>query len=55
MYSSNIQVADLNALNAVLAVIKWKKFFGVYQDVGKEFNTTYSINDGKLFNDDIIA
>ena len=25
IYASNIQVADLNALNAVLAVVKWKK------------------------------
>lgn len=28
VYWSNIQVADLNALNAVLAVIKWKKLIG---------------------------
>jgi len=26
-YSRNIQIADLNALNAALAVIKWKKLF----------------------------
>lgn len=31
-YSSNIQIADLNALNAALAVIKWKKYRGFYQD-----------------------
>ena len=54
-YSTNIQIAELNALNATLAVIKWKKLFGFYQDLGNEFNTTYSINDGKLFNDDYIA
>jgi hypothetical protein len=29
-YSSNIQVADLNALNAILAVIQWKKYLGFY-------------------------
>jgi hypothetical protein len=28
LYSSNIQVADLNALNAVLSVVKWKKIRG---------------------------
>ena len=28
IYASNIQVADLNALNAALAVIKWKKLKG---------------------------
>ena len=54
-YSTNIQIADLNALNATLAVMKWKKLFGFYQDLNKEFNTTYSINDGKLFNEDYIT
>lgn len=54
-YSTNIQIADLNALNATLAVMKWKKLFGFYQDINKEFNTTYSINDGTLFNEDYIT
>jgi hypothetical protein len=31
-YNRNIQVADLSALNAALAVIRWKKLFGFYQD-----------------------
>jgi len=51
-YSTNIQIADLNALNATLAVIQWKKLNGFYQDVTKAFNTVYSINDGELFNDE---
>lgn len=50
-YSTNIQIADINALNATLAVMRWKKLFNFYQDLSQEFNTTYSINDGKLFND----
>ncbi len=29
-YGTNIQVADLNALNAVLAVIRWKRHLGYY-------------------------
>jgi hypothetical protein len=29
-YGSNIQVADLNALNAILAVIRWKRHLGFY-------------------------
>lgn len=29
-YSSNIQVADLNALNALTAVIAWKRYLGYY-------------------------
>ena len=32
-YDHNIQIADLNALNAALAVIKWKKLFGFYRDL----------------------
>lgn len=51
-YATNIQIADLNSLNAVLAVIKWKKQSGFYQDLKKEHNTTYSINVSQLTNDD---
>jgi hypothetical protein len=29
-YASNIQIADLNALNAMLAVIEWKRWLGFY-------------------------
>ena len=29
-YHQNIQIAELNALNAALAVIKWKKLMGFY-------------------------
>ena len=32
LYNENIQIAELNSLNACLAVIKWKKFLGFYQD-----------------------
>ena len=31
-YATNIQIADLNALNASIAVILWKKHYGVYRD-----------------------
>ena len=33
-YSQNIQIADLNALNAALAVLKWKKLMGFYLGSG---------------------
>lgn len=29
-YMENIQVADLNALNAAMAVLWWKKWAGIY-------------------------
>lgn len=44
-YSTNIQIAELNALNAAQAVIKWKKIIGFYQDLVREHHTVYSIND----------
>ena len=54
-YNSNIQIADLNALNAALAVIKWKKMYNFYQDLNNDFNSTYSVNDGILINEDNIT
>ena len=51
-YSTNIQIADLNCLNAVLAVVKWKKVSGFYQDLKKEHNSLYFINTGKIINED---
>ncbi|MFT3793765.1 ThiF family adenylyltransferase [Flavobacterium sp.] len=51
-YTPNIQIAELNNLNAMLAVIRWKKMFGFYQDLKMEFNSLYMINTGKLINED---
>jgi hypothetical protein len=51
-YAANIQIADLNCLNAALAVITWKKHVGFYQDLKKEHNLLYFINTGKLLNED---
>lgn len=51
-YSSNIQIADLNALNAALAVIKWKKLLGFYQDLDQEHHCLYTINGNALCNED---
>lgn len=43
LYRQNIQVADLNALNAQLAVIKWKQLFGFYEDRFKSQHAAYSV------------
>jgi hypothetical protein len=51
-YTRNIQVADLNALNAVLAVIKWKKLVGFYGDIDHEHQSLYTINGNYLINTD---
>ncbi len=51
-YNTNIQIADLNALNAALAVVKWKKLFGFYHDFEHEHYSTYTIDGNKLINED---
>jgi hypothetical protein len=51
-YDRNIQIADLNALNAALAVIKWKKIFGFYIDQERELFSTYAIGGNDLDNED---
>lgn len=51
-YSKNIQIADLNALNAALAVIKWKKLRGFYADLESEHFTAYTIDGNNLINED---
>jgi hypothetical protein len=51
-YRQNIQIAELNALNASLAVIKWKKFLGFYFDAENEKHSLYSIDDNSIINED---
>ncbi len=51
-YSRNIQIVDLNALNAALAVIKWKKIFGFYSDLDNEHHSVYTIDGNALDNED---
>jgi hypothetical protein len=51
-YSRNVQIADLNALNATLAVIKWKKLRGYYHDTGKEHYCAYTIGNNRMANED---
>lgn len=47
-YASNIQIAELNALNAAIAVIQWKKLFGFYQDRREQYYTGFSIAAGGI-------
>jgi len=50
-YDQNIQVADLNALNATLAVIRWKKLYGFYRDFGGESNSLFITDTDTLLNE----
>ncbi|MFE3628919.1 hypothetical protein [Streptomyces goshikiensis] len=52
-YASNIQTADLNALNALLAVIRWKRSLGIYADATDEAHTTYSLITNEIANEDL--
>ncbi|MGE4403693.1 MAG: ThiF family adenylyltransferase [Desulfobulbus sp.] len=51
LYRSNIQVADMNALNAALAVLKWKQFCGFYRDHFEPHHTTFSVDSHSLTRD----
>ena len=53
VYASNIQVADLNAFNALMAVIKWKKLRGFYRDLEQELHSTYTIDGNLLLNGEL--
>ncbi|MDO9455253.1 ThiF family adenylyltransferase [Nocardioides sp.] len=50
-YDRNIQVADLNALNGVLAVVRWKRHLGLYADGAEETFSTYSIYTNEISNE----
>jgi hypothetical protein len=54
-YTTNVQIAELNAFNAISAVIKWKKMVGFYQDLRHEYHSTYSLNVGEIINEDTKA
>jgi Dinucleotide-utilizing enzymes involved in molybdopterin and thiamine biosynthesis family 1 len=51
-YITNIQIAELNSLNACMAVIKWKKLSGFYVDQENEHHSVYAIGTSKIINDD---
>ena len=49
-YERNAQMAELNALNAALAVIKWKKMRGIYNDLACELDCAYVLDGNRLVN-----
>lgn len=52
-YDKNIQIADLNSLNATLAVIRWKKFQNFYADQKCERFSSYTIGRNMLLSEDV--
>ncbi|XWJ91935.1 ThiF family adenylyltransferase [Phytobacter ursingii] len=53
-YRSNIQIADLNALNAMLAVGMWKRLCGFYADSTDALHSTYITHLNELGNSEVI-
>lgn len=51
-YDKNIQVTELNAINAAFAVIKWKKLFGFYDDDKEEHFSVFVIAGNETINED---
>ncbi|KRA31118.1 MULTISPECIES: ThiF family adenylyltransferase [unclassified Nocardioides] len=49
-YDTNLQVAELNALAAVHAVIRYKKYLAFYADTENEHHTVYAVDSNDLFN-----
>lgn len=50
-YVHNIQVAELNMLNAAMAVVRWKKWVGFYVDHEVEYHSSYTIDGNRLINE----
>jgi hypothetical protein len=53
IYDGNVQVAELNALNASLAVIRWKKTRGFYRVGDSEHYSVYTVSENTLHNGDL--
>jgi hypothetical protein len=51
-YETNIQVADLNALNATFAIMAWKRLYGFYRDYDRTLYSSYTIDCNMLLGED---
>lgn len=51
IYSQNIQISELNALNAIMGVIAWKKLNGFYLTEDIFYNSTFIIDEEEIKNE----
>jgi hypothetical protein len=51
IYSQNIQISELNALNAILGIITWKKMNGFYLSEDIIFNSTFIVDEEEIINE----
>ena len=47
VYKANIQISELNAFNACLAVLKYKQVRGFYKDSSNFYNMLFDISDNR--------
>ncbi|WPZ35829.1 ThiF family adenylyltransferase [Thalassobaculum sp. OXR-137] len=52
VYSHNIQIAELNQMNAALAVIRWKKWCAFFLDLEGEHHSIYTLDGNLIINED---
>lgn len=55
VYHANIQIAELNALNACLAVIRFKQLRGFYLEESPLYNLLFGIGDMKIVSESELA
>jgi molybdopterin/thiamine biosynthesis adenylyltransferase len=53
-YNTNIQIVELNVLNASLAVLRWKKLLGFYALSGEEYHSLFRIRDSAHLREEVI-
>ncbi|RDI37531.1 ThiF family adenylyltransferase [Falsibacillus pallidus] len=51
IYATNIQIAELNALNAVMGVIAWKKMNGIYLSEDAFMHSTFILDEEEINNE----
>lgn len=52
LYRQNVQIVDLNAFNAAMAVMRWKRYVGVFADLSREHNSIYMVDGNEILNED---
>ena len=48
IYRTNVQIGELNALNACLAVIKFKQLRGFYHEADSPLHLLFDLSDLKI-------
>lgn len=48
LYRTNVQTAELNALNAALAVLSWKRLVGFYREGEPQYQSVLDVESGRL-------